>query len=50
MKLRIDIRVHHFSHETFHIQFLIGRTRGEGGQLAFFRTPPKIGFKTETLC
>ena len=35
LEASIDIRLLHFSHETFHIQFLIGRTRGEGGQVAF---------------
>ena len=29
---RIDIRVHHVSHETFGAQFLIGRARGQGGR------------------
>ena len=37
----IDIQFRHFSHETFGAQFLIGRTRGEGGQVAFLRTSPK---------
>ena len=29
MKLRLTYGLRHFSHETFAIQFLIGRTRGE---------------------
>ena len=37
----IDIRVHHVSHDTFGAQFLIGRTPGEGGQVAFLRTYPQ---------
>ena len=37
----IDIRLHHFSHETIGAQFLLGPTRGEGGQMAFLRTSPK---------
>ena len=37
-----------FSHEVFGAQFVIGRTRGEGGQVAFSRTS-KIRFKTETI-
>ena len=37
----IDIRLDHFSHETIGAQFPIGRTRGEGGQVAFLRTSPK---------
>ena len=41
MNPSIDIRLLNFSHETFHIQFLVGRTRGEGGQVAFLRTSPK---------
>ena len=45
MKPSIDIRVHHFSHETFGAQFLIGRTRGDGGQVAFLRTSPKKALK-----
>ena len=32
----------HSSHETFGAQFLIGRARGEGGQVAFLRTSPHL--------
>ena len=49
MKPSIDIRLLHFSHETFGAQFLIGPTRGEGGQVAFLRTSPKVGLKHK-LC
>ena len=41
LETSIDVRLPHFSHETVGAQFLIGRTRGEGGQVAFLRTSPK---------
>ena len=40
---------HHFSHETFDIQFIIGRARGRGGSGGFLEDLPKIGFKIETM-
>ena len=41
LEASIDIRLLRFSHETFGAPFLIGPTRGEGGQVAFLRTSPK---------
>ena len=49
MKPLIEIRLPHFSRETFGAQFLIGRTRGEGGSGGFLEDLPKIGFKIETM-
>ena len=41
MKPSIVMRLHQFSHETNGAQFLIGRTRGEGGQRWLSRGPPQ---------
>ena len=49
-KLRLSIRLHHFSHETigtFNSLLGVRVERGESG--GFLEDLPKIGFKIETL-